>query len=96
MGDPFVFHVLDEARERLKERYRLQSQGYDLYKVTIRISFELGIDPDQVWTYSKHPLTVKARSLLCYWVVRKLGFSAAAGLKSGQFNRKRNFGTSFI
>ena len=24
----------------------------------------------------KHPLTVKARSLLCYWAVRKLGFSA--------------------
>jgi hypothetical protein len=23
----------------------------------------------------KHPITVKARSLLCYWAVRKLGFS---------------------
>jgi predicted transcriptional regulator len=29
-----------------------------------------------VWSYGKHPLTVKARSLLCYWAVRKLGFSA--------------------
>jgi len=36
----------------------------------------LGIDPAQVWGSGKHPLTVKSRSLLCYWAVRKLGFSA--------------------
>jgi len=36
----------------------------------------LGINPEQVWAAGKHPLTVKARSLLCYWAVRKLGFSA--------------------
>jgi len=29
-----------------------------------------------VWAAGKHPMTVKARSLLCYWAVRKLGFSA--------------------
>ena len=34
------------------------------------------IDPEQVWMPGKHPITVKARSLLCYWAVRKLGFSA--------------------
>ncbi len=36
----------------------------------------LGIIPEQVWLPGKLPLTVKARSLLCYWAVRKLGFSA--------------------
>jgi len=77
LGDSeFTQFVLDEAKERLEERYRLQVQGYDLDKVTIRVSSELGIDPQQVWTYGKHPLTVKARSLLCYWAVRKLSFSA--------------------
>lgn len=77
LGDgEFTQLVLDEAKERLEERYRLQAQGYDLDKVTIRVSSELGIDPDQVWMAGKHPLTVKARSLLCYWAVRKLGFSA--------------------
>ncbi len=77
LGDgEFAQFVLDEASERLEERYRLQAQGYDLDKVTIRVSSELGIDPAQVWTHGKHPLTVKARSLLCYWAVRKLGFSA--------------------
>jgi len=77
LGDgEFTQIVLDKAKERLEERYRLQAQGYDLNKVALRVSSELGIDPAQVWSYGKHPLTVKARSLFCYWAVRKLGFSA--------------------
>jgi len=76
LGDGnFAQSVLDEAKERLKERYRLQSQGYDLKKVTIRVSSELGIGTEQVWRAGKYPSTVKARSLLCYWAVRRLGFS---------------------
>ena len=44
LGDgDFTQFVLDEARERLEERYRLQAQGYDLDKVTIRVSSELGL-----------------------------------------------------
>jgi len=77
LGDgDFTQTVLEEAQERLEERYRLQAQGYELDKVAIRVSSELGIDPEQVWRPGKHRLTVKARSLLCYWAVRKLGFSA--------------------
>ncbi len=49
LGDSeFAQFVLDEAKERLEERYRLQAQGYDLDKVTIRVASELGIDPEQV------------------------------------------------
>jgi len=77
LGDgEFVQNVLDAAKERLEERYWIKTQGYDLDKVTIRVSSELGISPEQVWVSGKHPMTVKARSLLCYWAVSKLGFSA--------------------
>jgi putative transposase len=77
LGDgDFTQSVLDEAKERLEERYRLLAQGYDIDKVTIRVSAVTGIDPEQICKPGKHPLTVKARSLLCYWAVRKLGFSA--------------------
>ena len=77
LGDgDFTQSVLDEATERLEERYWLQAQGYDLEKITIRVSSELGIDPEQVWTAGKQPITVKARSLMCYWAARKLGFCA--------------------
>jgi len=49
LGDgDFTQSVLDEAKERLEERCRPQAQGYDLEKVTIRVSSELGIDPEQV------------------------------------------------
>ncbi len=39
--------------------------GKKLDKVTLRVSSELGIDPEQVWRTGKNRLTVKARSLLC-------------------------------
>ncbi len=77
LGDgEFAQSILDGAKERLDERYRLKAQGYDLDKVANRVSSELGITPEQVWLPGKHPITVKARSLFCYWAVRKLGFSA--------------------
>ena len=38
-------------------------------------SSELEIAPDQVWSAGKRQVTVKVRSLLCYWAVKKLGFS---------------------
>ena len=77
LGDgEFTQSVLDEANERLEERYRLKAQGYDLTKLTNRVASEFGIEPEQVWHYGKQRLTVKARSLLCYWAVRKLGYSA--------------------
>lgn len=77
LGDgEFAQTVLDKAKEQFEERYRLQSQGYDLDKLTNRVASEFGIKPWQVWSYSKQRVIVKARSLLCYWAVRKLGFSA--------------------
>ena len=77
LGDgEFAQSVLDAAKEQYEERYLLQAQGHDLETVAQRVSALLGINPEQVWASGKHPLTVKARSLLCYWAVRELGFTA--------------------
>jgi len=77
LGDgEFAQSVLDAAKEQYEERYLLQAQGHDLETVAHRVSALLGINPEQVWASGKHPLTVKARSLLCYWAVRELGFTA--------------------
>ena len=77
LGDSEITqYVLDEAKERFEKRCWLQVQGYNLNKAATRVSSELSIAPEQVWSYGKHPLTVKARSLFCYWAARKLGFSA--------------------
>ena len=49
LGDgEFAQFVLDEARERSEARYRPKAQGYNLDNVTIRVSFELGINREQV------------------------------------------------
>jgi REP element-mobilizing transposase RayT len=77
LGDgDFAQSVLEACKEQYEKGYRLQSQGYDLEQVTNRVSFLLDINPKQVWAYGKHRQTVKARSLLCYWAIRKLGISA--------------------
>jgi len=34
------------------------------------------IEPEEIWKPGNQPLRVKARSLVCYWAVRKLGCSA--------------------
>ena len=33
------------------------------------------VDLDKVWQKGKHPETVRARSLLCFWAVRELGIT---------------------
>jgi putative transposase len=77
LGDgEFAQSVLEAAKERYEASYLLQVQGYDLDMVAKRVSTLLGIKPEQVWAPGKHPLTVKARSLLCYWAVRELGLTA--------------------
>ena len=71
LGDgEFTQSVLDSAKEQVEQRYRLKARGYNLDKVTLRVSTVLEMEPAQIWAPGKHPLTVKARSLLCDWAVR--------------------------
>ena len=37
--------------------------GYDIDKLTLRVSSDLGVDPEQVWSYGKHPATVSFANL---------------------------------
>ena len=78
LGDSeFVQSVLDAAQEKYEERNHLQSLGYNFDRVAERVAVSLGIQPEQVSASGKHPITVKARSLLCYWAVRELGLTAS-------------------
>ncbi len=61
------------AEERYDSRYLPKSKGYDLAKAAERAGQITGIDPDRVWAKGKHPETVQARNLLCYWACRELG-----------------------
>jgi hypothetical protein len=77
-------------KERIEEGYEFKEQGYDLDKVTVQISFELGRNPEQVWELDRHPITFKARCLLCYWAARKLRFSATGPIRTVCLNLNEN------
>ena len=88
LGDSdFVEFVLEEQNERLKQRYRLQMQGYDADRVIERVAKLFELKPQDILGSSKQPQRVKARSLLCYWAVKELeirGADIARRLKISQ------------
>jgi hypothetical protein len=77
LGDSdFVEEVLKKAQEKLERQYQLEAAGVNIDQVAERVAALLGVKCEKVWEKGKHPQTVKARSLLCYWLVRELGISA--------------------
>ena len=79
LGDgDFVDSVLTAANEAMERRYYLQSSGFTLDKLADRVANILGMRPEDVWATGRYHHLVEARSLLCYWAARELGFSMAS------------------
>jgi REP element-mobilizing transposase RayT len=77
LGDSdFVEEVLSKAGEQRERQYQLEAQGVSVDQIARRAAKLLGVKTEQIWKKGKHPQTVKARSLLCYWAVHELGISA--------------------
>ncbi|MFH1620352.1 MAG: transposase, partial [bacterium] len=78
LGDgDFVEQVLAKAQEQMERRYRLQAGGYDLDKIANRVSQVMALELNEIWAPGKGRRRVNARSVLCYWAVREVGFSMA-------------------
>jgi REP element-mobilizing transposase RayT len=76
LGDTdFVERVLKNADEHYEKRYQLIRMGYDIDKMASRVSEIFGVDTEAICTPGKQRLRVQARSVLCYWAVRYLGYS---------------------
>ena len=73
----FVERVLKQAEEDLKERYRLEAFGIDIDTLLVRVAQNYKIDPEDLKTASKEATITKARTVLCYFAVRKLMISCA-------------------
>jgi len=74
LGDSdFVEHVLGAANEDMERRYMLQSQGFNFDKLVQRVADLFAMESIELLLPGKQPSRVEARSLLCYWAVRKLG-----------------------
>ena len=79
LGDSeFVLTALENSKERLAPDERVRRQGYDIQRVARRAAAVFGLSEDDIFTVSKQPRLVAARSLFCYWAVRELEESATA------------------
>jgi REP element-mobilizing transposase RayT len=82
--DEFVKLVLDGQNEKLEQRYRLETQGYDFDKILARVADVFEMKTEEILLPSKTPQRVQARSLLCYWAVRQLSMDGTTvGKKLG-------------
>jgi hypothetical protein len=72
----FVLEALREAEERFDRRERLRGKGYDLKKLARKAAKLFGVAPEGIFSGTKTPKEVQARSVFCYWAVRELGMSA--------------------
>ena len=72
----FVTSILAEANENLDRYYELKSQGYTIERVEKRVMEIFGVEKDVIYAKGRRKIQVAARSLLCYWSVRELGFTA--------------------
>lgn len=79
LGDSdFVTQVLDTVQEAYQRKQVLQAKGIDTAAVARHVADLLKIDEKRVWLPGKNRLTVKARSLLCFWSVDLLGVSMSS------------------
>jgi hypothetical protein len=74
----FVQSVLSAQNEQLSGRYLLQSKGYDFSYALRRVAQISGLEANQIIMAGKQPTRLFARSLLCYWAIRRLGMTTVA------------------
>ena len=73
--------MLKTAREAWEQSYALRIAGVDLTEVKRYVSRLFEMTPEDLLLPGKHPKRVGARSVLCYFLVRKLGMTATAVAK---------------
>ncbi|MBT8365558.1 MAG: hypothetical protein KJP23_12715 [Deltaproteobacteria bacterium] len=83
LGDSdFVKSILVEANEKLDRYYEIKSQGYTIEKVEKRVMEIFGVEKEVIYSKGRRKIQVTARSLLCFWAMRKLGLSPTELAKS--------------
>jgi putative transposase len=72
LGDgDFVEEVLVAAQEQMERRYRLAAKGYDPDTIASKVCDMMNLEAWSLWAPGKERKRVEARSVLCYWAVRR-------------------------
>jgi putative transposase len=72
----FVERVLRDSEEEWEKRSLLRKKGVNLTFLSEKVSAHFGVDTESLKSASKVPAIAKARAVLCYLGVRKIGLSA--------------------
>ncbi len=76
LGDSeFVTTLLSDANDKFERRYELKRLGYDLKKISKKVSKIYDIKIEEIYSRSRRKARVQARDVLCYWAVRESGIS---------------------
>ena len=76
LGDgAFVNEVLVQAEERLKKRYRMRAEGFDLEKLIYRVAELTQLTKSQILDGVRDKRRTGARSVLIYWATDQLGIT---------------------
>jgi chromosomal replication initiation ATPase DnaA len=94
----FVEKVLKQANEQLEEKYRLQVSVIRLQELVEKVACYYKIDPKNLKSASKERPITKARRVLCYIAVRKLGYkcsdvSKAMGISGATVSKSVSLGS---
>ena len=76
-GSDFVDRVLRESAEEWERKSILRQRGMDLARLLEKIAVRFGLDTEDLKSGSKARTVAKARAVLCYLGVRRLGLSSA-------------------
>ena len=77
-GTEFVERVLKESEEQWEKRFLLKQRGVNLKRLLENVASHFGVETEDLKSGSKVPTIAKARAVLCYMGVRKLGLTSAS------------------
>jgi hypothetical protein len=80
-GTEFVERVLRESEEEWERKSLVRQRGVNLKCLFEKVADHFGVDPEDLKSGSKVPAVVKARAILCYMGVRKLGLTSVSVAK---------------
>jgi hypothetical protein len=77
-GSEFVERVLRESEEERERRPLFRKRGMNLRWLVGKVAGHFGIDTESLESGSKVPTIAKARAVICYLGVRKLGLTSVS------------------
>jgi hypothetical protein len=75
-GSEFVERVLRESDEEWEKKSLLRQRGVNLERLLEKVAGRFGVDSEDLKSGSKVSTVAKARAVLCYLGVRKLGLTS--------------------